>query len=50
MNKMSNEELSDMFIQAVIKSLVETMEKTGMRTISRYELTRVFARGRPRHD
>lgn len=33
-------------IQSVVKSIVSTMEDKGMKSISRYELTKIFARTR----
>lgn len=41
---MNNEEIATRLIQSVVKSIVDGMEKKGMKTISRYELTKIFGR------
>ncbi len=42
-------EIADRMIETVVKKIVDVMGEKGMKSISRYELTMIFGRGRDRY-
>lgn len=50
--KMTKEQLEivDKMIETVVKRIVEIMGEKGMKSISRYELTMIFGRGKKRYE
>ena len=42
-------EIADRMIETVVKKIVDVMGEKGMKSISRYELTMIFGRGRDKY-